>query len=866
MKTLKAESKAYLFLCVLTLACCWMFVGRQGIFGAKVDWLSQHSVLPDYFRQQFYATGELFPEFAGNLGGGQNIYHFSYYGLYGPLLLPSYLLPFVKMGDYLMAVSIAGILASVCLFYYWLGRRGFSWEIRLSATILFLLAGPMIFQSCHQVMFVNYMPFLCLALLGVDRHFEKGRSGLYAISVFLLIMTSFYFSIGSMLALSLYGLYRYMESGRARGFFKNAFSFLLPMGTAVLMSGFFLLPTAYAIFGKRSASRSFNLWALLTPKLPLEDLVHSAYGAGLTAGVITVLITGLFYQKWSEKLLHGICLAIFTIPLFPWLLNGGLYARGKSLIPFLPLLCYLTAVNLEKQKKKEISLKINILAYAFTILWILVSHFYYRELSGEPLWWYLILAESIVLFVCFCIYWRLGSLLCLTVPPILCLFVGGSFFYKSAGGVLDAAFYNQATDARIGRLIDETLEGEDGFWRLEQKGTEAEKSADLNRIWSARQWISSIYSSAYNADYQKFRKDIFEVEEPFRNDLMQAASDNPLYQKLMGIKYLMGTPEDEASLAAAGYEPYKKEGRHVMYRSKNTAPIAYVTAQTINAQDYSSLEFPCSQTALMKYAVTETGSSPEANWKRELESFTVPTALDIPERKEEDLTIRRSADGAYHIQSKGTLEAECRLDVPSSQETGRLVFLQFRILNRQPEQDVAVWMNGTRNKLSAKNHIYYNDNTIFTYAAALEPGASGITLKFGKGDYEISDLECFLADASLLEDEEDAEQKLYQSLLLVDWEQTKGNRIAGKIDVQNTGYFITSIPYDDGFEIFVDGKRTKAERVNQAFLGCAIKEGAHQVEILYHAPGARMGKLLSCIGLLLFLILPSSTWITLLPY
>lgn len=129
MKTLKAESKAYLFLCVLTLACCWMFVGRQGIFGAKVDWLSQHSVLPDYFRQQFYATGELFPEFAGNLGGGQNIYHFSYYGLYSPLLLPSYLLPFVKMGDYLMAVSIAGILASVCLFYYWLGRRGFSWEI-----------------------------------------------------------------------------------------------------------------------------------------------------------------------------------------------------------------------------------------------------------------------------------------------------------------------------------------------------------------------------------------------------------------------------------------------------------------------------------------------------------------------------------------------------------------------------------------------------------------------------------------------------------------------------------------------------------------------------------------------------------------
>ena len=44
----------YLLLTGLTLFFCRMFVGRYGIFGAKVDWLSQHSVLPDYFRQQFY--------------------------------------------------------------------------------------------------------------------------------------------------------------------------------------------------------------------------------------------------------------------------------------------------------------------------------------------------------------------------------------------------------------------------------------------------------------------------------------------------------------------------------------------------------------------------------------------------------------------------------------------------------------------------------------------------------------------------------------------------------------------------------------------------------------------------------------------
>ena len=126
MQIIKGKKKIrgviYLLLCMLTVFVCWLFVGRNGVFGAKVDWISQHSVIPDYFRQQFYDTGELFPEFAANLGGGQNIYNFSYYGLYSPVILLSYLLPFVKMSDYIIAVSIAGIAVSVLL----------AWQTRIS--------------------------------------------------------------------------------------------------------------------------------------------------------------------------------------------------------------------------------------------------------------------------------------------------------------------------------------------------------------------------------------------------------------------------------------------------------------------------------------------------------------------------------------------------------------------------------------------------------------------------------------------------------------------------------------------------------------------------------------------------------------
>ena len=122
MKKLQTD-KAYWILFAGALLLCWLFVLQYGIFGSRVDWVSQHSVLPDYFRQRFYATGNLFPDIAWNLGGGQNIYNFSYYGLFSPIILFSYLLPFVPMDLYIMISSMAAYGVSAVLFYHWIKKK-----------------------------------------------------------------------------------------------------------------------------------------------------------------------------------------------------------------------------------------------------------------------------------------------------------------------------------------------------------------------------------------------------------------------------------------------------------------------------------------------------------------------------------------------------------------------------------------------------------------------------------------------------------------------------------------------------------------------------------------------------------------------
>ena len=821
----------YLLLTGLTLFFCRIFVGRYGIFGAKVDWLSQHSVLPDYFRQQFYATGKLFPEFAANLGGGQNIYHFAYYGLYSPLILPSYLLPFVKMSDYIMAVSITGLTASVLLFYYWLKSRKTDAGTAFILSLMFLLAGPMIGQYSGQIMFVDYMPFLCLALIGVDRYFEQEKSGLFTVSVFLMIMTSFYFSIGGMLSLVLYGLHRYFEQREenrvtVRSFLRDGLCFVRSMILAVLMSGFFLVPTALALTGGRSKEQNTSFASFFIPQITVERFAYSIYGIGLTTLVITVLLTGLLYRKVYEKVLTYGCVIVLVIPVFAYLLNGGLYIRDKVFIPFLPLLCYLISIYLEKCRKRELSFIAGMIPYIITTIFVYMARNQFVSKGiGESIW-KVLLAESILFLICYVLYCALKryhketkEILMLALPSVICLAVTMNTFYQmKPDRYVSRKLYRDVVEEQNRQAVKEALKDDDGYYRTEQMGSDDENAADLNRIWDVDQNITSIYSSAYNPDYQTFRQKTFGLEEPFRNGMMQSVSKNPVFQRIMGVRYIVSDSD------VPGYTLVKKCGTTGIYQNKDAAPVMYATDRVMTEEEYKKLTFPYNQTAFLEYAVV--GEHTESSDQNIMTAYE-PVSLKMANN--------RTTGGA----EQKTMQQEGQKQI---------LFLRFRVDNAHPNKDVAVWINGIRNKLSAKDHVYYNENKIFTYAVPLKDGEDNISVTFGKGKYRLRHVQAYLGSLP------ERSELLYQSEIQVDKKQTEDNVIQGTIRVKKDGWFITSIPYDKHFKIYIDGKETEIQKVNTAFLGCKIESGNHELKIIYHAPGTTTGKILSLIGIAGFLL------------
>lgn len=76
--------------------------------------------------------------------------------------------------------------------------------------------------------------------------------------------------------------------------------------------------------------------------------------------------------------------------------------------------------------------------------------------------------------------------------------------------------------------------------------------------------------------------------------------------------------------------------------------------------------------------------------------------------------------------------------------------------------------------------------------------------------------------------------------------------LSGRVSNSKPGYLITSIPYDENFDLIIDGKREKTIRVNTSFLGARLDAGEHVIRLEYHAPGKRAGLAVSLLGLILF--------------
>ena len=374
MEKLNKKDKFNIFwIGIIYLTIAFVITHGEFIFGSSMDWGFQHITFPEYFRMLFYNTGDLFPDFAFNIGAGQNIYYFAYYGLFSPIILVSYLFPFIPMSFYIIFSTLLIGIISIYLFYRWTKGFDFSSKLCFVLTLMFAMAGPLLFHSHRHIMFINYMPFLLLSLIGVRKYFSSGSKWLMIISIFLMIMTSYYYSVGGILCLTIYGIYEYLRVNDKfilRDFVRKGMSFALLVITGILMAGVILFPVIYALMNGRSESFSaVSLLDALLPSINLNFLLYKSYSVGLL-GISFISIIYMIFMK-KEKRFLGIVLSLLIIcPIFVYILNGTLYLEGKALIPFLSLYVLTIGHFLKALFSGKVNFKIVFLTIIISLLWI----------------------------------------------------------------------------------------------------------------------------------------------------------------------------------------------------------------------------------------------------------------------------------------------------------------------------------------------------------------------------------------------------------------------------------------------------------------------------------------------------------------
>lgn len=477
---MKRKDLFFIFLLIITYFIVILITTHSGkyILGSQTDFEIQHYLIPDYFRTLFYSTHDLFPDFALNLGAGENIYYFSYYGLLNPIIMLSYLLPMIDMLKFITISMSSIILVSTILFYYYLRKNSVSSLISFLSSFMFLCCAPLIFHSHRHIMFVNYMPFLIMGFYGIDRFIIKKKSLLLIISVLLMILTSYYFSVSGIIVLFILGIFKYMSYKKVN--FKSIFKFSLKLISRIIISVFcsmiLLLPTLYTLLNGRSSSSSkINISSLFKPD---NYMLGGSYSIGLSIICLIGTVYLVFKGKKENKILSVLIMLISVFPVFNFILNGTLYINAKSLIPFIPLILFNLSYFFTDIFKNKI------LKIALTLI-------------------------SIILSLHLCINTNVKDKL------------------------IESDKINNNFNNNYNKYISDTIKNDN--YRV---NTSLIDKMYINKVGVENEYKTTMYSSTFNKNYMDVYNSLFNNPLPYRNKFMITSSNNIIFQMFMGEKYI----------------------------------------------------------------------------------------------------------------------------------------------------------------------------------------------------------------------------------------------------------------------------------------------------------------------------------------
>lgn len=488
------------------------------------------------------------------------------------------------------------------------------------------------------------------------------------------------------------------------------------------------------------------------------------------------------------------------IPIFSFVLNGFLYPRVKILIPFIPLIIYIVINALKEYRENNIKLDLSII-----ILLLLPVILFYKKT--------LIILDILVCLFVLIIYLKVNkqAIYLMMVMPLVI-----SFTNNQKENFVKQDIYNQVNDLS---KVDISKDGRFDIFK---------QSLNTVNLASKDNSRTSIYSSVNNSLYSKFYYDIMKNPISIKNRVACLSNSNIFFHGLMGVKTIYSE-----RVIPIGYKEVDKN----IYQNNDVLPIVYASSNTYNNDDFDKLAFPKTLDTIYNNTIVNNGNS---DYQSKVTSINLETIIN---NQDKDLKINKISNG-YRIDTnkKRKLELGIKQDL-----SNKIIIIDFDLTNVKSKNklDTSITINGIKNKLSSLKAAYPNKNDHFTYILSQNETIDKLNISFSKGQYDLKNISVNVVDYDAIKNrnnEIDALAGKYNQ---------DGNLVNGKIKVREDGYLVTSLPYQKGYQIYIDGQEVSRECVNKAFLGAKISKGKHQVKIVFKAPMKNIGYMCSGLGLVL---------------
>ncbi|WP_308642530.1 YfhO family protein [Paenibacillus nuruki] len=748
--------------------------------------------------------------------------------------------------------------------------------------------------------FATFSVFIALIMYTLERGLRKNQWVWFSIAIGCAIINSYYmlymlsFYLGLYIIIRFFMLHSFNFKSASQYIIKFASYYVLGLGLGAVL----FLPSLYLVLSNpRVTGEQFNnpIFSTLNWQdvlsMVLRLFSNDALGTGnyfygsqnyyelivLYSGLLSVLIFSQYWTSFSKKNKYivtfiGVFLAVGSLsPFFVSALNGfsGTSYRWSFVIILFILFVAHQSINVDQ-------LKINnkVLIGTFCIiticLWSSIFILDFKSLwdRGNIVNTTKVLTFSWIILIGYTLLLLARNKMSLETLKICMLILV----------IVDVFFSSYATENHRVRLQKSTVEAGTYYFDHTSAAIKYLNSIDpsLYRIQknynsvflndSVFQHYNGLkaYTSLNSASYIEFLKTMnipfaLPPDSSSYINFINGFDSNLTLQNLFGVKYILSKEQGDTP---SGYKFLKQIGDVYIYKNQKYLTLGYVYQQVINKKSFESLNTEQKQQLLLDTVVVDQDEIdsieklgiPEINIKKWLSQNKNNSKFLQPSSKNINFSDVRIIENKFPkkviFQATG---ADPQIVIPFVQ-TRAQVEISFTLKSSEKTMGQLFWSETKDTFSEEKSTRFQIDIGKHEYKLPLDYiNFNHLRMDIGEtaGNYEINNINFHVENNFQMD-----QQKLNTlSRNNIDIQQIDGDKLTAKINVKQNGIAYFSIPSEQGWSFYANGKQIQAIKANIGFMALPLPAGKYELEMKYTPPYLYLGLFITAVSIMIILFI-----------